>query len=114
LSHREIRAKDLTAMSSRESCERRNTRPDGRRVPVNGRKNKIVIFFPFFNVIITFMYRLPGKRLLMERYFRRCRRKARKRKKKKKKTKKGKQTRKLDFPHSEPVTYLFCKDAFLY
>lgn len=36
---------------------------------------------------------------------------SRKIKKKKKKKKKGKRTRKLDFPYSEPVTYLFCKDA---
>jgi len=37
-----------------------------------------------------------------------------KKKKKKKKTKKKGKRRKLDFPHLEPVTYLFCKDAFLY
>lgn len=30
----------------------------------------------------------------------------------KKKRVKRTRRRKLDFPHSEPVTYLFCKDAF--
>lgn len=52
----------------------------------------------------------------MERYFRRHRRKARSKEEKKEEEKEERETnaRKLDFPHSEPVTYLFCKDAFLY
>lgn len=69
----------------------------------------------FLNIIIHF--RIPASRkasaygtLLPSISIREVRRVKKKTKKKKKKN--GKRTRKLDFPHSKPVTYLFCKDAF--
>lgn len=30
-------------------------------------RKDVALFFPFFNIIITFIHRFPGKRLLVER-----------------------------------------------
>lgn len=69
-------------------------------------RKDVALFFPFFNIIITFIHRFPGKRLLVERVtsvgIEEKEKEEEKEKKTKKKKKKGKRTRKLDFPHSEP------------
>lgn len=70
-------------------------------------KEQGIDLFSFFSQSrLCHLFRtLPEKRIVtadIERYA----------KSKEEESKKRTRRRKLDFPHSEPVTYLFCKDAF--
>lgn len=113
--NREIRAKDLTTMGSqsgklwaKEYSSRWQAR--SRERP----KEQDVNFFSPLSLILSLSYTGFQESVCLWNVTSidiEEKRGSRKIKKKKKKKKKRRRTRKLDFPYSEPVTYLFCKDA---